>query len=199
LGQGDGDAGDDAAETRHRVANIFQLLSTLTRMRMARASDPEARRQLDWMLTTLGAMGVLQHRLLSPGGEDFAAFLQDMAPVWRRSCASQLVQIEVDVEPVLVREQLASALALIAHELVANAIDHAFPDGRAGMVRVGLRRLDGGRAQLSVADDGRGYDPQSVSDQGLGFWLMRGLTAQVRGEMTTTHEGGVTARLAFPV
>jgi two-component sensor histidine kinase len=199
LGHEDAGAGDDQAEMRHRMANVFQLLSTLTRMRQGRTQEGEGRRQLSWMLTTLGALAALQHRLLSPGGDDFAAFLRDMAPIWRKSCAGRPVSIEVAATPVVVREQLASALALIAHELVVNAVAHAFPDGRAGVVRVELVSLDNGRARLSVADDGLGYDPDAVDRAGLGLWLTRGLAAQVRGELTTAHEGGVTSRLEFPV
>ena len=66
------------AEQRHRVANLFQLLSTLTRMRQQRSSEPETKRQLGWLLDALGALGVQQHRMGDDGACDFAEVLTDM-------------------------------------------------------------------------------------------------------------------------
>ena len=53
-----GGDGGGASEIRHRMANIFQLLSALARMRSQRASEPEARRQLAWMADAIGSLGV---------------------------------------------------------------------------------------------------------------------------------------------
>jgi two-component sensor histidine kinase len=187
------------AEVRHRLANVFQLLSTLARMRLRRTDDPESGRHLGWMLEMIEATAALQQRLLSDGGDDFALFLADMAPRWRRRCAGRPIAIELDAEPLRTLESRASALALIANELVLNAIAHAFPDDRDGVVRIEFRRVAEGRAVLAVADDGRGYDPADVSPDRLGLWLVAGLAAQVKGELTTETENGVRCRLEFPL
>jgi two-component sensor histidine kinase len=186
------------AELRHRVANLFQLLSTLTRMRMQRAEEVESRRQLGWLLDNVSALALVHQRLLSPGGGDFALCLDDMAEHWRRRCAGRPIAIELATEPVPVQESHASALAIIANELVANALAHAFPGDRAGVIRVGLERVGEGRAALSVTDDGVGYDPAAVDSGRLGLWLTKGLAAQVRGVLTTTADNGVCCRLEFP-
>ena len=188
-----------ASEVRHRLANLFQLLSTLTRMRIQRATDAESRRQLSWMLDAIGALGALQQRLIEPEGADFANYLSDMLPQWRRRCAGRPVQLTVEAQPVIMREQLASALAVIVNELVANAIAHAHPEGRAGSVRIALTLLPDNRAALTVSDDGVGYLAPSQDPSKLGLWLIRGLTDQVKGIMTTTTTDGVTAQLEFPV
>jgi two-component sensor histidine kinase len=190
---------DSGAELRHRVVNLIQLLSTATRMRVQRAQDEETRRQLSWMLDTIGAVGVLQQRLLGKNGDDFAGFLEDMLPHWRRRCTGRPITLELNAEPVRVREQNLSALALVAHELVSNALSHAFPDGREGLVRVGLRRVDAANATFSIVDNGCGFDRTAVGDKTtLGLWLMKGLTAQIRGRLTTAEVGGVSVELEFP-
>ncbi len=186
------------AETRHKLANIFQLLSTLTRMRLQRADEPDSRRQLGWMLEMVQALGVLQHRLHSPRSEDFGAYLEDMAAHWRRLAANRPIEIALSVQPTPASENHASALALIVNELVLNAIAHGFPGERSGVIRIELERL-GDRAALSVSDDGQGYDPQAIEKGRLGLWLVAGLAAQVRGALSTTIEGGVLCRLEFPV
>jgi len=187
------------AETRHRLANIFQLLSTLTRMRLQRAEEPESRHHLAWMLEMVTALGALQHRLHSPGGEDFGAYLEDMAVHWRRRAADRPIEIALFAQPLRIPENHASALALIVNELVLNAIAHGFPDERGGTIRIELERLGADRAALSVSDDGQGYDPETIETGRLGLWLVNGLSAQVRGSLTTTSENGVRCRLDFPI
>ena len=48
------------------------------------------------------------------------------------------VEVEAEEEAVW-RPDLVVPLGLIAGEALTNALKHAFPEGRAGRVRVGLR------------------------------------------------------------
>ena len=186
------------ADVRHRFANVFQLLSALTRMRVQRAQDIETKRQLTWMLDATGVLASMQQRLLGSDPNDFAGYLQDLLPQWRRRTAGRAIEIELEAESVPVREHLISALLLIANELVSNALTHAFPARRAGKIKVELRALPDGRAELIVIDDGAGINPKNNSRSSLGLWLIRGLTDQVKGVMTTPPtEVGVTTRLEF--
>ena len=191
--------GREASETRHRLANVFQLLTTLTRMRIQRSQDDEARRQLSWMLEATSALALLHKRPREVRSADFSEFLRDMAPVWRRRCGDRPIDIQLDLNTVVVPERQEAALALIAHELVVNAIAHGFPDGGEGVVRVSLGCRDGETAVLVVSDNGCGYDSQTVNRTRLGLWLIAGLASQVQGALTTTCEDGVEARLAFPL
>ena len=186
------------ADVRHRFANVFQLLSALTRMRVQRTQDAETKRQLTWMLDAVGVLASMQQRLLGPDPHDMAGYLRDLSQQWNRRSAGRPVEVILVAEPVLVREHLISALMLIANELVTNALEHAFPDQRAGVVRVELRPLEDDRAELIVSDDGIGLTPMNDAPSKLGFWLIRGLTDQVKGVMTTpATEAGVTTRLEF--
>ena len=193
------DAEEIASHARHRMANMFQLLTTLTRMRIQRTRDVEARRQLNWLLDAMGALSILQRQLTSSNRDDFSEFLTEMDAIWRRRCAGRGIELEIDAAAVNTPEHLASALSLIVNELVSNAIDHAFPHDRGGRIRVRLETISGARACLTVSDDGQGYDAAALGGQTLGLWLIQGLTAQLRGALTTTTDGGVIARLEFPI
>jgi two-component sensor histidine kinase len=194
-------AGEDPqilAEARHRMANVFQLLTTLARLRAQRGEGGEARREVEWLHDAITAQGALQRRQLTPEGCDFAAFLGDMQPNWRRRIGARPMVLAVEAEPLRLADQTTTALATIVQELVANAIAHAFPDGRAGTIRVTLERLDDERAALVVADDGIGYAPGAPDPARLGLWLVGGLASQVKGALTATTDAGVTMRLEFP-
>jgi two-component sensor histidine kinase len=188
------------SEARHRTANVFQLLTTLCRLRAQRCEDPEAKRQVTWVLDAISLLGALQNRLLTRGGEDFGAFLRESEAAWRRRAAQQSVELSVEAEATPLSEQSASAVAVIVHELVSNALTHAFPGGRGGNVRVFLRRLGTDQAELTVRDDGVGYDPAAANPKRLGLWLVAGLAEQVKGVLTTPPTShGVAVTLAFPI
>ncbi len=185
-----------AAEVRHRTANTFQLISALARMRGQRASEPETRRQLAWMADAIGALGALErHRC--EGGVDFQAYLQEMAPVWRRRQGAKPAEILLSVDRLVAPDQAASTLALIIHELTSNALTHAY-DGEAGSVQVILTPVEGRRYELIVKDEGHGFDP-STGRERFGLWFVRSLAAQVRGEFELQTQPGVTARLLFAI
>jgi two-component sensor histidine kinase len=131
-------------------------------------------------------------------GVDFAAYLEEMAPVWRRRHSARAAELVLFVEPLLVPDSAASTLAMITQELIANALAHGYPDDRPGMVEVRLSRLDEGRCELVVTDDGQGFDPASAAGrERFGLWFVRSLAAQVRGEFTLTTQPGVSGRLVF--
>ncbi len=77
-------------------------------------------------------------------------------------------QVELDVAPgVKVGNDAREGLIRIACEAVSNAIRHA----RAHTIRVGLSAGD--TVRLTVADDGAGFDPESVvTGPGSGFGLI---------------------------
>lgn len=187
---------DPTSELRHRTANIFQLLGALARMRSQRAGDPEAARQLLWVADAIGSLGALErHR--ADGGVDLAAYLTEMAPVWRRRHGVRAAQVEVQARPVIVPDSMASTLALIAQELVGNALIHGYPADRAGRILLRVADRADGRTELAVIDDGAGYAPGETEDR-FGLWIVRSLAAQVRGEFTLASSGdGVSAVLAF--
>jgi two-component sensor histidine kinase len=179
------------------MANTFQLMSALARMRGQKAGDAEARRQLIWMADAIGALGALErHR--TPQGVDFTAYLTEMAPIWRRRQAGQSAELRLAAQAIFAPDQAASTLALIIHELVGNALAHGYPGGRPGEVDVRLSNLPDGRWELVVADDGCGFDPAGpAARERFGLWFVRSLAAQVRGEFSLVSQPSCTARLVF--
>lgn len=184
-----------ASEARHRSANTQQLLSALARLRSQRAEDPETARQLLWVSDAVNLLGLLERRRIGDQ-VDLADIFAQMAPVWRRRDPTGAIQIVLDAEPLLASDNVASTLALIAQELVVNAVTHA---GAAGACTVTIRlKRDADQCELSVSDTGPGFPPGGPRER-FGLWLVRSLTAQVRGKLELESGPGVTARLSFPL
>jgi two-component sensor histidine kinase len=104
----------------------------------------------------------------------------------------------------------AVPLGLVLNETVTNAMKYAFPEERAGAVRVRFLR-EGEHFLLTVVDDGIGVPPEAELDtappgqpspgSGLGTRLLRALAAQLRGTFTRQpgpDGAGTLSELRFP-
>jgi len=87
---------------------------------------------------------------------------------------------------------------LILNELISNAFKHAFPNGRAGVVRIGLK-LENEQVSISVVDDGVGLPEgfNTKNDGNLGLELVRTLVDQLDGKLQVKAGLGVAYLLTF--
>jgi two-component sensor histidine kinase len=186
------------AELKHRLAGSFQLLQAVIHIRLKSASDPESRRHLSWLLDVVTALSMLQQRIGVGAPTDFGAYLIETASYWRRICEGRAIGITLQVDSVLVSESEASTLALVAHELIANAVEHAFPEGRPGSITVQFRRCRDGARELIVRDDGQGLQPSQGAGDRQGLELVKGLADHLGGQVGIEADLGVAVRVTIP-
>ena len=176
-------------EVHHRVKNNLQVISSLMRLQSAQVENPIAQAALRDMQNRIGSMALLHETLYQSGS--FARV--DLATYLRSLCSQLFHSLVVDPESIQLRLDVASVsldlnqavpCGLIINELVSNCLKHAFPDGRAGEVRVEVQPVDGGPAlRLRVADNGVGlpadFDLQQLHS--LGLQLVSDLVGQTPG------------------
>ena len=105
------------------------------------------------------------------------------------------IAVEADLEPIELDPAAEAAVLRVVHEALANAVKHARP------TRVVLRvRDEGGRAVLSVSDDGAGFDPARAAERhGMGLDLIRERVADLGGELQleSAPGEGTTVRITL--
>ncbi|HEY4126115.1 MAG TPA: sensor histidine kinase [Rhizomicrobium sp.] len=81
----------------------------------------------------------------------------------------------------MVSPEKAQTLALIANEIVMNAVKYAHPTEIPAQITIGCGRDAHGQTVLEISDDGVGLpeDFDEKKDGGVGFRLIRGLTKQI--------------------
>jgi two-component system, NarL family, sensor kinase len=106
------------------------------------------------------------------------------------------LETSLDVDPGLGLEPETEALFFrIAQEAVRNAVKHA----GAESLSVRVAATDSG-AQLIVEDDGRGFDPRAVGDDGhFGLRMLRDLAHDAGGELVVDSSPGGGARVTVEV
>jgi anti-sigma regulatory factor (Ser/Thr protein kinase)/anti-anti-sigma regulatory factor len=75
------------------------------------------------------------------------------------------------------------SLKMAVSEAITNAIEHAYPPGRPGLVRLVASMLPDGFLEVNVADRGRWREPGTADDRGHGLLVI----GQLADEMEVRH------------
>jgi len=198
------------AEIHHRVKNNLQVISSLLNLQLEKIHD-ETDREIVRMLQ-------LRVETMSLVHESFEALANAASmPVgdYIRSLGIQAIEKEcgatanasIDFELDDVRMDLARAVpfGLIVCELLSNALRHGRQPDRDLRIRVMLHQDSSDSIQLTVSDNGPGFDAQrpSPSDAPLGLFLVDILVKQLHGDHQTRIEdlhghSGTTAVVTIP-
>jgi two-component sensor histidine kinase len=194
-------------EVYHRVKNNLQIVDLLLASQARQMDDPQAVAALTSVRQRVYAMGLV-HRQLTQSKDlktfDVSHFLQALTQNIIESGAHDNVKIAVQSIPLAVGLDFAIPLGLLLTELVTNSLKHAFPDG-TGDISVDLRRREGDRIALIVADNGQATESSKsapfASQPGRGINIITGLVAQLQGAISIETCNGTRTEIvvAAPV
>jgi two-component sensor histidine kinase len=197
----------------HRLKNNLQTITSVIGVQANRVTDPKVAM----------ALRAVQNRVRAIAGVFGTDSTDDLATVhfgdYLKALVYELaadygmsdrVKIQVSTADVAVDMDEAIALALIANELLANALEHAFPGSAGGeiSVRLGYRSPAAERPEglaagiLEIRDDGvplpATWDAKEAETTGL--FLVRTLTAQLAATLSVEQGAlGKTFLLEFPL
>lgn len=193
-------------ELQHRVANNMAFVASLLNMSRRRlAADPAAAPAiLDDARNRIETMARIHRRLHDPNQVDLPvrAYLQDLCADVVETSGLSGVTCAVDVPEMTFDIRKLTTISMLVSEVVTNSLKHAYPNGRSGRITVSLRRLAGGEAELTIADDGVGLPtmPDDASPgHGLGNRIVEALAKQLKGSVTRQSNPGLATRILFPL
>ena len=191
-------------EIHHRVKNNLQVVSSLLRLQSSTSADPALQRALQEAQERVQAIALIHQKLKhAPDFSqlDLPGYVRTLAERLVRSYASvpTLIDLQVKVAEVDLGPDVPVPLGLILNELVANALQHAFPPGQGGSLDIEIDRDPKGWISLRVADSGQGLpDSVELDHGGLGFQLVQALTDQLGGVLELERRRGASFLLTFP-
>jgi two-component sensor histidine kinase len=204
--------GDIAAESHHRIANHLTILASLVRMQMRAVAGGAATYSRETVSTLLNdllhkitSIGELHRTFL--GYQDHAEI--DLARYVHESCAAVVTAMGLSDRTKIITsfddschatQEQAQSMAMIANEIVVNAIKYAHPTGIRVLIRLGCSRAANGQIKFEIEDDGvglpEGFD--AVTDGGTGFTLIRSLVAALSATMSIESDNlGTCFRFLF--
>jgi two-component sensor histidine kinase/PAS domain-containing protein len=192
-------------EVHHRVKNNLQTVAAMLRMQARRIDEPQASQAIHDAISRIQSVAVI-HEFLSRD-ESQSINIRDVCQriISQNGQVSMApgTQISFALEgpSIYLPSQQATACALVANELIQNAVEHGFEIKKQGEIRVCL--TDGPDAVIiEVRDDGdRLPDEFELGSTGsLGLQIVRTLVEEdLHGSLTLTNEdGNVVATVRFP-
>lgn len=178
-------------EVRHRVANSLQIIASVLLQNAKKVTSEESRAHLRDAHQRVMSVAAVQSQLVVSTLGDVAlkAYFTQLCQSLGASMIEDHGQVAIVVngDGSTSSGEVSVSLGLIVTELVINALKHAFPDGRKGLVTVDYHSEHEGWA-LSVCDDGVGKRAASEADPqgGLGTAIVNALAAQLEAKITVT-------------
>ena len=193
-------------EVHHRVKNNLQVISSLINLQARQLSDKASRSALEECKTRVEAIALIHEKLYQSkdyARVPFSDYARGLAQnIFHTAGVSHsVIDLQVEIEGMALAVDKAIPCGLILNELISNALKHAFPDDRRGVVRVELRKAGEGDVLLAVGDDGVGVPPnfEPLRSPTLGLQLVATLVKQLDGQLEIRSTGGTTFRIVFPV
>lgn len=190
-------------DERHRLARNLhdELGALLTSAKLDAArirsritgSSPEALERLNHLVDTLNSSIALGRRIiedLRPSTLSNLGLVPTLEILARDFSTHSGVPVHCDLSPV----KLPPDAQLVVYRLVQEAITNITKYARAGQVWITLKPQDG-RVQISVQDDGVGFDPKVQPRSAYGLMGMRYRVAAEGGSFKLTAAPGEGTRI----
>ncbi|MFL6416414.1 MAG: sensor histidine kinase [Bryobacteraceae bacterium] len=201
------------SDLHHRLKNNLQTLVSVINLQASRTTDPNVGRAIRTIQNRVRAIAGVFGNDSTPDlamvhfGSYLTSLVRDLAAEY---AISHRVEIQITAADMAVGIDKAIPLALIANELAANALEHAFGERERGKVSVTLsyeREPFGtadalGYAILDVIDDGVPLPGEwgSGAGEATGLYLVKTLTSQLRGQFNVQESSsGKRFRVRFPL
>jgi two-component sensor histidine kinase/CHASE3 domain sensor protein len=192
------------SEVNHRVANSLQLVAGLVRMQSRTVTDESAKGALKETETRIQAISQIHKSLYTSSDvtsvalNDYLGVMLDNLGVAMRN-DGHTARLESMLDSVILPTDQSISLGVVATELVTNAFKYAYPTGQSGDIRVMLRKLPEGKAELVVQDDGIGLGATArPGGTGLGSKIIAAMAAALKTNVEYINRTpGTAARLVF--
>ncbi len=188
-------------EIHHRVKNNLQFISSLLNLQARHVEDPRALDVLKEGQNRVKSMALIHQNLYQK--ENIASigvktyFEKLITSIYRSyNIDENQIQFELDIESILLDVDSIVPIGLIVNELVSNALKHAFPEGRSGIVKISLREKDDA-LYLDVSDNGIGFEEstENIMNKSFGYKLINTFRSQLDADLILDGSDGTSVSL----
>ena len=192
-------------EVHHRVKNNLQIVSSLLNLQDTSSRvDGSTGRILRESRNRIRSMALIHEQLYKSkdlARIDFSEYAKELVHYLGRSfdLVGKGIELQLAVDSQSLPVDQAIPCGMIINELVANGVEHAYPEG-GGEIRIAFQQT-AGRCLLTVGDDGQGLpsqlDPKTAET--LGLRLIWALGEQLQADVEFDGSGGTEVRIGFEI
>ncbi len=193
-------------EVHHRVKNNLQTVSSLLSLQSRAVKDKKISSIIKNSQNRVVSMAMV-HEMLYKRDDylskiELRPYVQELCEYLIRSIKGNTnnITLNVDIPDYKLSIDTVIPLGLVINEAVTNALKYGIVGDNPGEITILLKALDGGRYEMFLGDDGKGF-PKDVGPKttpSLGLKLIHNLARQLRGSVTREMERkGTYYRLVF--
>ena len=191
-------------EIHHRVKNNLNVIYGLLALQTRELDDAAAAAALTDSQQRVKVMATVHETLYESTNvsrikaDEFAnRIVSELKEVY--AIDHSRIRIETSLDCFILDLEQAIPVGLILNELITNALKHAFPGTRRGVVRVSVSLKEDDSIELCVCDDGIGMENAGGDGEArtLGLRLVEALSRQLDGRVEFTGEQGTKVRVIF--
>jgi len=199
-------------EVHHRVKNNLQVICSLLRLQSYRFTDPEIMAGFEDMQNRIQAMASLHERLYRSSSprtisvkEYIGGLVSAIEQLYHEPIQHQKLQVELDISVAELSADMSISCGLIIHELVTNALKHAFPaESILGLplphqIQIQMQEVSS-TIVITVCDNGVGLPENSefATSSSIGLQLVFDLVDQLRGSISLSRNHGTRFQIRIP-
>ena len=191
------------AELQHRSANDLQMIVGLIELTRRNLEDEAARATLGELGNRVRILASARAASMRPGLRNVSAVVRGVCEALEAMAAPRNIRIlpSLDRDPPILSDGAITATAVVANELVTNALKHAFANRAEGSVNVRLYASPNIGVRLTVEDDGCPFaavDDAGKARSGMGLDLARRLVDQQGGTFIAPENGSKRYEIRMP-
>ena len=188
-------------EIHHRVKNNLQVVSSLLSIQGREISDEKALEAVNESKHRVQSMALIHQYLY---GENDLKSIDMLKYVNQLSnnlfnaykLDHDLVELRVEVEPIMLDVDTAIPLGIIINELITNALKYAFPDNAEGILTIRLAE-ENKSLNLFVSDNGVGKSKMNDSQLSFGMKLINAFKNKLKAELEMNTENGYSVSFSI--
>lgn len=192
-------------EVHHRVKNNLQVTISMLRMQARNIEDKSAVEALLNSENRLQSIALVHEKLYKSdnvSGVNLKEYLQDLLnalTIQYNSVDKKVSYSVIDNTNLVTTIDTAIPIGMIVNELVTNSFKYAFTSTAEPNILVQLDALDNHNYQLTVQDNGQGFNKGQMPNNGngLGLKLVHLFTEQLNGVLDYSSNNGTRFTITF--
>jgi two-component sensor histidine kinase len=189
-------------EIHHRVKNNMQIVSSLLELQSLQQTDKNIKKLFKESQNQVRSMAIVHEKLYHSGNlasiniQDYTKSL--IAEIFKSYHINENILTNLNIEKRSIDINKAIPLGLILNELINNSLEHAFPNGEKGEIKINLNK-NNGFITLNYLDNGVGF-PKNLDFQNtntMGMQMINGLVNQMNGTIKLNRNPGTQFTIKF--
>lgn len=192
------------SEIHHRVKNNLQTIASLLKLQSRRISDVSAKEAFNESISQVLSIAAT-HEILAEDCQDDVDIMTMLEKIKANTVqhgllANKGITIKLKGDTFLCDSDTATSIGLVVNEVTQNCLKYAFTGKDSGVIDIEICK-GAMYANISIIDDGIGFDLDKDSSEKLGLLIVRRIvTEKLKGNLSTeSGRGGTKVLFDFPL